>query len=73
MEATEPTPTATPTPTPPQILGDANRDGLVNEADYTVWFSHYNQDFQGPSFGDFNNDNIVDGADYVIWLNNYGK
>ncbi len=49
---------------------DANGDGLVNEADYNIWLSHYGQTVLGISMGDFNNDNKVDGIDYVIWLNN---
>jgi hypothetical protein len=62
----------TPTPTPPLKPGDANGDGLVNEADYGIWHTNYNQNHQGPSYGDFDSDGVVDGADYVIWLNNYG-
>lgn len=50
--------------------GDANGDGVVNEADYSIWLSHYGQNVAGASNGDFNNDGKVDGVDFVIWLNN---
>ena len=55
----------------PSLPGDANGDGLVNNADYTVWANHYQQPLSGASNGDFNQDNFVDGIDYAIWLTNY--
>jgi hypothetical protein len=72
-----PTPTKTPTPTPTSTRapkpGDANGDGLVNEADYTIWLAHFPQQVGGgASVGDFNGDGHVNGTDYAIWLNNYG-
>ena len=65
------TPTSTPTPTPKP--GDANGDNLVNEADYTIWLSHYGQAISGITNADFNGDGHVDGIDYTIWLNNYNS
>ena len=60
------------TPTPATTPGDANADGQVDEADFQVWFIHYNQNtLNGSSDADFNSDGKVDGTDYVIWLNNY--
>ena len=65
------TPTPTPTPTPAVKPGDANGDGLVNEADYTIWASHYLQQLTGgATVGDFSGDGVVNGVDYVLWLNN---
>jgi len=64
------TPTVTSTPT--LILGDANLDGLVNEADYDIWFAHYLQQINGGAgVGDFNMDGTINGIDYVVWLNNF--
>jgi hypothetical protein len=56
-----------PTPLP----GDANGDGYVDGADYTLWADNYL--LTGKSFaqGNFNSDAIVDGADYTIWADNY--
>jgi len=64
-------PTTTTAPTSPATPGDANGDGLVNIADYSVWLTNYNQILSGPIFGDFNSNGKVDGIDFIIWLKNY--
>jgi hypothetical protein len=51
--------------------GDANFDGDVDGADYTIWADHYQQGGAGWAGGDFNEDGTVDGADYTIWADNY--
>jgi chitodextrinase len=62
-----PSPTATAKP------GDANGDGKVDDADYAIWRTNYNQTKSGgASIGDFNNNGKVEGLDYVIWRNNVG-
>ena len=73
-----PLPTKTPTPTPkptgtntptPSINGDANGDGFVDEVDYSIWKTYYNQTVTGGVIkGDFNLNGKVDGVDYLIWL-----
>jgi len=52
------------------IPGDANGDGIVSGADYTLWADHYLQpgDFGD---GDFNYSGVVEGADYTIWADHY--
>lgn len=55
-----------------RLPGDANRDGVVDQADYTVWYGHYGA-AGGWSEGDFNADRIVDQADYSVWYSNYGS
>ncbi len=50
--------------------GDANTDGAVDGADYTIWADHYKL-AGGWHQGDFNDDGIVDGADYTIWADNF--
>ncbi|MBU1200044.1 hypothetical protein KJ953_00740 [Patescibacteria group bacterium] len=55
------------------LPGDANADGLVNTADYTIWANHYPQAQSGQENGDFNQDNQVNGIDYTIWLNNFAE
>ena len=54
------------------LPGDANRDGVVDQADYTVWYNHYGGS-GGWEQGDFNDDGLVDQADYSLWYNNYGS
>jgi GH25 family lysozyme M1 (1,4-beta-N-acetylmuramidase) len=50
--------------------GDFNRDGLVNNADYTVWFN--SQGTTVPIFtgADANGDTKVTQADFLVWAAN---
>jgi hypothetical protein len=50
--------------------GDANGDGFVDGADYTLWADHYLQAATWR-YGNFNYDAIVDGADYTVWADNF--
>ncbi|MBX7072022.1 MAG: dockerin type I repeat-containing protein [Pirellulales bacterium] len=50
--------------------GDANLDGQVDGADYTIWADHF-QSVGSLSEGDFNRDGQVDGADYTIWADHF--
>ena len=55
------------------VPGDANGDGVVDEADYAIWAANAGSStVAGPSDGDFNSDGVVDGADYTIWADHYG-
>jgi len=56
---------------PPPLAGDANLDGWVDGADYTIWADHYGQP-GGWSDGEFSGDGTVNGADYTIWADHYG-
>jgi hypothetical protein len=65
-----------PSPTPTTAIkpGDANGDNKVDDIDYGIWRTNYNQTKSGgASIGDFNNNGKVEGLDYVIWRNNVGK
>jgi hypothetical protein len=57
------------------LPGDANRDGLVDSADYTIWADHYlasSPNMSGAwSEGDYTSEGIIDGADYTIWADNF--
>jgi hypothetical protein len=53
--------------------GDANGDGAVDDADYTVWAENYGESVAPGTRGDLNQDRVVDGADYTIWADNYGS
>jgi hypothetical protein len=52
--------------------GDANVDGMVSDADYTIWADHYGETSAEWSEGDFNLNGTVTEADYTIWADNYG-
>jgi CARDB protein/F5/8 type C domain-containing protein len=54
------------------IPGDANGDGHVTDADYTIWADNYGQP-GGLQQGDFNNDGQVTDADYTLWADHYGQ
>jgi polysaccharide deacetylase len=58
---------------PPMIPGDANRDGAVTDADYTIWADHYGQANAVWETGDFDGSRIVTDADYTIWADHYGS
>lgn len=68
-------PQVTPLPTQPLLLGDANSDGSVNQADYDIWKAHYGEQSSdtGIYSGDFNQNGRVDGVDYNIWRTNFGR
>jgi hypothetical protein len=53
------------------IMGDANLNGYVDGADYTLWADNYLQANAGWGGGDFNGDTTTDGADYTLWADHY--
>ena len=71
-------PAASPVPTHTWSNGDANGDGVVDEADYEIWLSNYGIAVEpgildAKELGDFNYDGVVDGLDYNIWRTNYSN
>jgi hypothetical protein len=52
--------------------GDANADGMVNTADFTALFKHYNKP-GGQGDGDFNHDGFVNFADFQLLENWFGR
>jgi hypothetical protein len=54
------------------VPGDANGDGAVTDADYTIWADNYGTTGATSAQGDFNGDGTVTDADYTIWADNYG-
>jgi Dockerin type I domain len=56
-----------------ELPGDANGDGVVSDADYTIWADHYGQTNASWSMGDFNGSGTVTEADYTIWADHYGS
>ena len=53
------------------LYGDANLDGVVDQADYTAWYNGYGK-AGGWLCGDFSGDGLVDQSDYTLWYNSYG-
>lgn len=53
--------------------GDANLDGKVTGADYTIWAAYFSLQQTNATWsqGDFNGDGKVTGADYTIWAANF--
>ncbi len=78
----EPTNTSMPPPTefyPSPVekerpRGDANGDGVVNVADFSVWrkekFDQKADETKGDWQSDFNRDGFIKNDDFSIWLNN---
>jgi Dockerin type I domain len=58
---------------PPFVLGDFNRDGTVNTADYVVWRKQMGTVGEPGAGADANGDGVVDAADYAVWRNNLGQ
>lgn len=58
--------------TPVDVLfGDFNRNGLVEDGDYTVWADTYGQEVDLRA--DANGNGIVDDGDYTAWADTYGQ
>jgi hypothetical protein len=68
VEAVEPSAVSSSTFLP----GDANEDGWVTDADYTIWADNYGATGATWQMGDWNGDGEVTDADYTIWADNYG-
>ncbi|QDV72218.1 Endonuclease/Exonuclease/phosphatase family protein [Planctomycetes bacterium K2D] len=50
---------------PLSMVGDFNRDGFVDEADYDTWRLQFNAVSAPPADG--NGDGVVNAADYTVW------
>lgn len=56
------------------LLGDANLDGKVNGADFTIMAANFNQSVtNGWDQGDFNYDGDVNGADFTALASNFNQ
>jgi hypothetical protein len=65
------TPGRDDTPTP-ELPGDYDLSGVVDEQDYTVWRSNWGSSVPAGTSADGNGDGMVDAADYVLWRMNLG-
>jgi lysophospholipase L1-like esterase len=57
---------------PQPIPGDANSDGVVSDADYTIWADNHGAAGATSDMGDINGDGAVTDADYTVWADNHG-
>ncbi len=55
------------------VLGDYNRDGVVNAADYVVWRNALGTSVPNGTGADGNNDGTIDILDYNVWKTNFGQ
>ena len=55
------------------LLGDANLDGLVNAADFTILAANFNQPVTAWDQGDFNYDGLVNAADFTALAANFNQ
>jgi len=55
---------------PPYLPGDANGDGMVTDADYTIWADTFGSTIDMRA--DWNGDNQITDADFTLWADNYG-
>ncbi|MCA9262212.1 MAG: family 16 glycosylhydrolase [Planctomycetales bacterium] len=51
----------------PFLWGDANLSGVVDAADYQIWYPNRFSRQTLWSLGNFNADGVVDGSDFSIW------
>jgi Metallo-peptidase family M12B Reprolysin-like len=63
--------TSFPQPITTFILGDYNRDGVVDAADYGVWRNTNGS--TGALAADGNGNGRIDEGDYTVWRSNFGR
>jgi predicted outer membrane repeat protein len=56
-----------------RVLGDFNRDGVVDAGDYVVWRRTTGSAVAPGSGADGNGDGVVGQADFAIWKSNFGS
>lgn len=54
------------------LLGDANLDGVVSGADFTIWGDNFGSGSVWTE-GDFTGDGQVTGADFTVWGDHFGQ
>jgi serralysin len=56
-----------------QFVGDYNRNGVVDAADYVLWRNTLGSVVPPTSGADGNGDGVVSSADYNVWRANFGR
>ncbi len=57
----------------PLLIGDANRDGSVDAADYTIWRNTVGAMVEPYSGADFDGSGTIDANDYPLWKSHFGE
>ncbi len=57
----------------PNLIGDYNRDKVVNAADYTIWRDSLDDVVNAFAEADGSGNGLIDQEDYDLWLANYGQ
>ena len=60
-------------PQPPELPGDFDGTGTVDEGDYDVWHANFGQNVTPYTLGDGNGNGHVDAADYTVWRDHLGQ
>ncbi len=55
------------------LLGDANLDGVVNGADFSILAANFGQSANGWDQGDFDYNGVVNGSDFAALAANFGQ
>ncbi len=56
-----------------ELVGDYNRNGLVDMADYVLWRNSTGSSVAAYSGADGNGDGVVDANDYAVWRSHFGN
>jgi hypothetical protein len=56
-----------------RVLGDFNRDGVVDAGDYVVWRRTTGSAVAPGTAADGNGDGLVNQADFLLWKSNFGS
>lgn len=59
--------------TPPPLLGDYDRNGDVNAADYIVWRQTLTNSITPYDGADGSGNGLVDQSDFAVWKSQFGK
>ncbi|MEX2168375.1 MAG: NHL repeat-containing protein [Pirellulales bacterium] len=62
-----------PAAVPEHIVGDYNRNGIVDAADYTIWRDQFGTLVEEGTGPDGNNNGFVDSFDRLIWRESFGR
>jgi hypothetical protein len=57
----------------PFVLGDYNRNGIVDAADYTVWRDSFGRTVAIGVGADGNGNGVIDSGDYQVWKLYFGS
>ncbi|MGD9635611.1 MAG: putative Ig domain-containing protein [Pirellulales bacterium] len=60
-------------PQPPELPGDFDGTGTVDEGDYDIWRGSFGQNVMPYTSGDGNGDGRIDVADYTVWRDHLGQ